>query len=573
MQRSLYLLAAEAGAGKSALACGLVSVLSRRFTTIGLFRPITGGGRDAVIDQLLALTGGTQSYESTRGVSYAELKADPDQALATVIGRYQELTAYDIVVILGSDYSDIVDATEFQHNATIAANLNAPVILTLPSHQLAPAPLRHLVNDLVTVLRQAHATTLGLVATRLPPAELTAYATALDSLALPLVHLVPAVDSVESARANPAASDPGATAQWQRWASVAAQVMARYVDLDRLLGALDANQPAITTPARFQADLYARARANRRTIVLPEADDDRILKAAAIVAAQGLANLIVLGDEATIAGRAGQLGLDLTGVMAVDPADPRLAEQFALEYARLRAAKGVTIEQARDKMKDLSYFATMMIHAGLADGMVSGANHTTANTIRPALEFIKTKPGVDTVSGAFLMCLADRVLVFADCAVTPSPTAEQLAAIALASADTAQAFGIEPRVALLSYSTGQSGSGPAVDLVAAALAIVRQRAPELAVDGPLQFDAAIDPVTAQTKLPGSAVAGRATVFVFPDLNSGNIAYKAVQRTANALAVGPVLQGLRRPVNDLSRGALVEDIVNTVAVTAIQAQSA
>ena len=574
MQRSLYLLAPEGQAGKSTVACGLISVLAQRFPNIGIFRPITSGGRDLVVDQLLRLTGTGQTYDSTQGVPYAAIDADPDQALADIIDRVQALKArYDVVLILGSDYSDVVTATEFQHNAVVAANLNAPVLLTLPSHQLAPAPLRHLVTDLLRGLRQAYATPLGVVATRLPQTELAAYDTALASLELPLVTLVPDVDSLESARANSVAGGSVDLAQWDHWANLAVQVMGRYFDIDRLLIALDASRPAITTPALFQTDLYARARADRRTIVLPEADDDRILASAAIVLAKGLANIILLGSETAIAAQADRLGLDLTGAMAVDPTDRRLVDQFALEYARLRAAKGVTTEQARAKMADLSYFGTMMIHAGLADGMVSGANHTTANTIRPALEFIKTKPGVETVSGAFLMCLADRVVVFADCAVTPSPTPSQLAAIAIASAETAQAFGIDPRIALLSYSTGDSGSGPAVDQVKEAVAIVRQRAPQLLVDGPLQFDAAIDPVTGRSKAPNSAVAGRATVFVFPDLSAGNIAYKAVQRTANALAVGPVLQGLRRPVNDLSRGALVEDIVNTVAMTAIQAQVA
>jgi phosphate acetyltransferase len=238
----------------------------------------------------------------------------------------------------------------------------------------------------------------------------------------------------------------------------------------------------------------------------------------------------------------------------------------------LRAKKGVTIEQARAKMADLSYFGTMMVHFGMADGMVSGSITTTANTIRPSLEFIKTKPGTAIISSSFLMCLPDRVLVFGDCAVNPDPTAEQLADIAISSAQTAVAFGIEPRVAMLSYSTGSSGTGADVDKVREATRLVHQRAPELLVEGPIQFDAAMDPDVARTKLPDSLVAGKATVFVFPDLNTGNNTYKAVQRTAGAVAIGPVMQGLNKPVNDLSRGATIDDIVNTVAITAIQAQA-
>jgi phosphate acetyltransferase len=247
-----------------------------------------------------------------------------------------------------------------------------------------------------------------------------------------------------------------------------------------------------------------------------------------------------------------------------------MREQFALEYARLRAHKGMTVDAARDVVVDVSYFGTMMVLLGLADGMVSGAAHTTAHTIRPAFEVIRTAPGVSVVSSVFFMCLRDRVLVYGDCAVIPDPTAEQLADIAISSAVTAAQFGVEPRVAMLSYSTGESGVGAEVDKVRTATALVRERRPDLSVDGPIQYDAAVDASVARTKLPESEVAGRATVFVFPDLNTGNNTYKAVQRSAGAVAIGPVLQGLRRPVNDLSRGASVRDIVNTVAITAIQA---
>ncbi|MCL1906378.1 MAG: phosphate acetyltransferase [Propionibacteriaceae bacterium] len=321
----------------------------------------------------------------------------------------------------------------------------------------------------------------------------------------------------------------------------------------------------------FLDGLKRVARADKRTIVLPEGTDDRILTAAHTILSEDVANLIILGDRDTIETQAQQLGLDLTKAQIQDPQDPALIESFAHQYALLRKEKNLTLDEARTTMNNLSFFATMMIHEGLADGMVSGAVNTTADTIRPALQFIKTKPGVATVSGAFLMCLADRVLVFADCAVTPNPSVDNLVDIAVASADTATAFGIEPRVAMLSYSTGTSGAGPDVDKIVEATTAVRQRKAHLAVEGPIQFDAAIDEQVAKTKLPGSTVAGHATVFIFPDLNSGNITYKAVQRTAQALAIGPILQGLNRPVNDLSRGALVDDIVNTIIITAIQSQ--
>ena len=329
--------------------------------------------------------------------------------------------------------------------------------------------------------------------------------------------------------------------------------------------------PTAVTPLAFQADLIERARAERKRIVLPEPDDDRVLQAAAQVLAAGIADITFVGDADYVAKRAGELGLDLSAAQVVSVNDPAYLERYAEEFARLRAKKGVTLEQAREKVTDVSYFGTMMVHMGDADGMVSGAAHTTAHTIVPSFQIIKTAPGVSVVSSIFLMAMKDRVWAFGDCAVNPNPTAEQLADIAVTSARTAAQFGVTPRVAMLSYSTGTSGSGPDVDAVVEATRLAREKAPELAIEGPIQFDAAVDAAVASKKLPGSDVAGKATVFVFPSLEAGNIGYKAVQRSSGALAVGPVLQGLNKPVNDLSRGALVEDIVNTVALTAVQAQ--
>lgn len=345
-----------------------------------------------------------------------------------------------------------------------------------------------------------------------------------------------------------------------------------HVDVADLTTQLGLAESRVVTPLMFEYGLIERARADRRRIVLPEGDDDRILRAAATLLAREVADLTILGDEASVRARATELGVDISGAQVISPTDPEHVERFASEYARLRAHKGITLAQAADTVTDVSYFGTMMVHLGLADGMVSGAAHTTAHTIRPSFEIIKTKPGVNVVSSVFLMALADRVLVYGDCAVIPDPTSEQLADIAISSAATARQFGIDPRVAMLSYSTGESGSGADVDKVRAATALVHERDPELLVEGPIQYDAAADAAVAKAKLPDSAVAGRATVFVFPDLNTGNNTYKAVQRSAGAVAIGPVLQGLNKPINDLSRGALVDDIVNTVAITAIQAQA-
>ncbi len=363
----------------------------------------------------------------------------------------------------------------------------------------------------------------------------------------------------------------GTSTSSPRKVEVARRLFNDHVDADALMSRLNVQRGEIRTPRMFEYQLMQEARRQVRTIVMPEASDDRILESASIILQRGVARIILLGDENRVLMRAHELGFDISGASIVDPEDPELVEKFAAEFARLRAKKGVTIEQARERMKDLSTFATMMVHFGMADGMVSGAVNTTANTIRPSLEFIKTKPGVTVVSSSFLMCMPDEVVVYGDCAVNPDPNAEQLADIAISSAETAERFGIEPRVAMLSYSTGTSGSGADVDKVRQATEIVKERRPDLMVEGPIQFDAAVDPVVGQKKMPGSQVAGHATVLIFPDLNTGNNTYKAVQRTSGAVAIGPVLQGLNKPVNDLSRGALVDDIVNTVAITAIQAQ--
>jgi phosphate acetyltransferase len=361
------------------------------------------------------------------------------------------------------------------------------------------------------------------------------------------------------------------TPESERKIAAALGVFGEHVDRQALLGRIEVTRTERVTPLMFEQRLIERARADRRHIVLPEGGDDRVLQAAEQVLLRGMADLTVLGDQEAIRNRAATLGLELADLQIVDPQRSEWAKDFAETYYQLRRHKGVAHQLAEDLMADVSYFGTMMVHKGLADGMVSGAAHTTAHTIRPAFEFIRTVPGTSIVSSVFLMLLADRVLVYGDCAVVPNPNAEQLADIAVASAGTAAQFGIEPRVAMLSYSTGESGSGSDVEKVRQATAIARDRRPDLLIEGPIQYDAAIDPETARSKLPDSKVAGRATVFIFPDLNTGNNTYKAVQRSADAVAVGPVLQGLRKPVNDLSRGATVADIVNTVAITAIQAQ--
>jgi phosphate acetyltransferase len=689
VSRSVYVASPEGLTGKSAVALGLLDALTREVGSVGVFRPLTTAGSasddiDLIVDLLVNQPGISQSYDEAIGVTYEAARENADEALHVIVERFGQLTdRFDMIMVVGSDYTDVASGTELSFNAKIAANLGSPVVLVVHGRGRSPEQIRAAADSAIAELRANHAHTVAVIANRVDHVAADAIRAALAGLAdivtaaieeSPLLSaptfraLVEAADGelvlgsrawmdrealglIVAAMSLPhvldrlipdvaviAPSDrtdliPGLmlahqsgtfpplagilltggyeipetirrlsegvqqdlpiamtdlgtfttaerlmrvrgpiTKDSSRKIETAHRAFAEQVDQAALLSAIDVPGSEVRTPLMFEYQLMQRARANRQRIVLPESQDDRILEAAAILLRRGVADLTLLGEENTVRARASALGLDLDEASIVSPLDPDLVVQFAMAYADARAHKGMTVERAREIVTDISYFGTLMVHLGLVDGMVSGAVNTTAHTIRPALEFVKTKPGVGTVSSVFLMCLADRVLVYGDCAVIPEPTTEQLADIAISSAETARQFGIEPRVAMLSYSTGTSGSGGEVEKVRAATALVAERAPQLMLEGPIQYDAAIDPEVAHTKLPDSLVAGRATVFIFPDLNTGNNTYKAVQRSAHAIAIGPVLQGLRKPVNDLSRGALVSDIVNTVAITAVQAQA-
>ena len=688
MSRSVYVASPEGFTGKSAVALGLLDALTREVGSVGVFRPLTttssgSNDIDLIVDLLVNQPGISQSYDEAIGVTYDAARADADEALHVIVERFGQLTdRFDVILVVGSDYTDVATGTELSFNAKIAANLGSPVILVVHGRERSPEQIRAAAASAIAELRANHAHTVAVIANRVDheiaqairaaladlPNVVTAAISESPLLSAPTFRdLVAAADGrlvlgneawmdrealsvIVAAMSLPnvldrlgpdvaviAPSDrtdliPGLmlahqsgtfpvlagilltggypipdsirrlsegvqqdlpialtdlgtfttaerlmrvrgpiTKESSRKIETARRGFAEQVDQAALLAAINVSASDVRTPLMFEYQLMERARADRQRIVLPESDDDRILEAVAILLRRGVANLILLGDETKVRARASALGLDLDEASIVSPSQPDLVETFAAAYAQARAHKGMTLERAREVVTDVSYFGTMMVHLGLADGMVSGAVNTTAHTIRPALEFVKTKAGVSTVSSVFLMCLADRVLVYGDCAVIPEPTSEQLADIAISSAETAQQFGIQPRVAMLSYSTGTSGSGADVEKVRAATHLVALRAPDLLLEGPIQYDAAVDPEVARTKLPNSSVAGRATVFIFPDLNTGNNTYKAVQRSAHAIAIGPVLQGLRKPVNDLSRGALVSDIVNTVAITAVQAQ--
>jgi phosphate acetyltransferase len=364
------------------------------------------------------------------------------------------------------------------------------------------------------------------------------------------------------------------TAEDEEKIALSIEMFNQSVDLEKLETQIRDIQFKGMTPKRFTYNLVQQAKSQKKHIVLPEGTEPRILQAAAILSTQDIVRLTLIGRRDEIAQVVNKEGipLNLDAIDLIDPVESEKFEQYVNTLYELRKSKGLTLELARDYAQDVSYFGTLMVYHGDADGMVSGSVHTTQHTIRPALQIVKTLPGFSIVSSVFLMCLEDRVLVYGDCAVNPNPTAEQLAEIAITSAETAIRFGVEPKVALLSYSSGASGKGEEVEKVRKGTQIAQERRPDLKIEGPIQYDAAVDPAVAAQKMPGSEVAGQATVFVFPDLNTGNNTYKAVQRETGAIAIGPILQGLKKPVNDLSRGCTVPDIVNTVVITAIQAQS-
>jgi phosphate acetyltransferase len=686
VSQSVYIASPEGMSGKSSVALGLVSVLTRGAGRVGIFRPVTefsGSAVDPVVELLLAQPAVEQDYPSAIGVTYDEMHADDDAAMTRIVDRYGDLAGrYDVVVVVGSDYTDVSTGNEWADNARIAAHLASPVVLVVHGRGRSPADIAGAIDHARHDLARQHAHTVAVIANRVDPDDVDRVRELLERTGLPCgaipevpLLVAPTVADLQRAvgaelvRGNPewlqreslglviaamslpnvltrlredytviAPGDrsdvlPGLilahqsgtfphlssviltggysppepvaqlidgvqqdlpilltregtfetastlagvhgklTAASKVKVETALRVFNESVHTEAVLDAIDVADTGVVTPLMFQFRLIERARRDRKHVVLPEGEDERILEAAASLLRLGVADLTILGEETAVRATASAAGVDIAEAKILSPNDPALVAQFAKEYARLRAHKGMTEEQAADIISDVSYFGTMMVHLGMADGMVSGAVHTTAHTIRPSFEIIKTAPGIRIVSSVFLMCLADRVLVYGDCAVNPDPTAEQLADIAMSSAGTAAQFQIDPRVAMLSYSTGASGSGADVEKVRAAAEIVHAKRPDLLVEGPIQYDAAVDPAVAATKLPDSQVAGRATVLIFPDLNTGNNTYKAVQRSANAIAIGPVLQGLNKPVNDLSRGALVPDIVNTVAITAIQAQA-
>lgn len=693
MSKNLYIATMEPRSGKSVILLGLMELLSRRIQNIGIFRPIIQAGerKDDYIELVLARYKLKFRYEDLYGCTHQEARAllssgQYESLMKTLVDKYRALERQsDFVVCVGTDYTGVATAFEFDFNADVANQLGCP-LLTVVSGEgktaedvvVATKVTREAFQDkgctiLATVVNRVKASILDSVARQLEEKKaetgpvyilkeepalnyptvgeiaralngrlLGAEGSGLDRevrltkvAAMQLTHVLerigdgdliitpgdradvilgslvtlfsekgpslaglvltgemepePKILSLIEGLKKPnfpimlVDADTFTTATnvnsivsvihpaSERKIVLALGVFESGVDVAELAERIAVVRSTRVTPIMFEYNLIERAKSDRRHIVLPEGVEDRILRAAEIVLRRNAADLTLLGNMDEIQKKIATLGLDLKRAQIVDPSRSEWLEDFGETFFQLRSHKGVPRDLARDTMLDVSYFGTMMVHKGLADGMVSGSVHTTQHTLRPAFEFIRTKPGYSLISSVFFMCLADGVLVYGDCAVNPNPNPEQLADIAIASAETAKAFGIEPRIAMLSYSTGESGKGEDVEKVREATQIARERRPDLKFEGPIQYDAAIDASVAATKMPKSEVAGQATVFIFPDLNTGNNTYKAVQRSANAVAIGPVIQGLNKPVNDLSRGCTVTDIVNTVVITAIQAQ--
>jgi len=694
MGKNIYIATMEPQSGKSVVLLGLMEMLSHRIQKIGIFRPIVQAGKkhDVYIDLVRKRYKLKFDYEDLYACTHQEARdllgsGQYDTLVKRMVSKYKALEQRcDFVVCVGTDFTGIATAFEFDFNADIANQFGCPVLLVVNGHQKSPEDLVAAVQMSREAFQEQGCNVIATVANRVEEASLETVSEQLSGksielgpvytlkeepvLAFPSVRaiaralnarfligegrtlnrevrmykvaamqlrhvlahmqdgvliitpgdradvilgsmmtlfsdkapniagiiltggLVPEshiqklieglktpcfpIMSVETdtytTAMNISTVHPIISAENERKIALTLGLFESRVDLPELEKRIEVVRSTRVTPIMFEYELIERAKSDRRHIVLPEGNEERILRAAEILHRRDAVQLTLLGEKDEIQQKIATLGLDLKNVNIENPMSSEMLDEFAETYFQLRHHKGISREFAQDMMTDGNYFGTMMVHKGLADGMVSGAVHTTQHTVRPAFEFIRTQEGYSIVSSVFLMCLADRVLVYGDCAVNPNPDPVQLADIAISSAETARLFGIEPRIAMLSYSTGESGEGEDVEKVREATQLAKERRPDLKIEGPLQYDAAIDSSVAATKMPDSEVAGHATVFIFPDLNTGNNTYKAVQRSANAVAIGPILQGLNKPVNDLSRGCTVTDIVNTVVITAIQAQS-
>lgn len=549
---SVFIASPEGGNGRNVVANGVASVLSHSYKT-QIYRPATDPG-EKFTAVLLRTAGSKISAKQATATTSDAVRANQTLARGDVARGYHtfcDATQPEACVLVGRDASRIAEPEAAVMDARFAADTQSVVMLAVCTLQRDAGQLRSTVLAYRDLYARNGVPLAGVFVTGCKPNKEAQSLDVLSDLKVP-VWTLPPMDCTNDEEA--ACSLP---------------VFHDHAPAHEVLAACQAKRDLPVTPYFFQNDLIARARRHHSTIVVPESLEPRMLRAANYLLERDVVDILFVGERDDILAAGADMGLEHLEMAKFHSLhDERLLVPMVDELVRLRSKKGMTEQKARETLKDPTYFGTMLVQLDQADGLVSGSINSTANTVRPALQVIKTAPGASMVSGAFLMCLPTHVAVFADCAITPNPTAEQLADIALQSAATARAFGIEPRVGMLSYSTLGSGKGPDVDLVTEATRIVHEKEPDLAAVGPIQFDAAWSPEVAATKAPGNDVAGHVNVFVFPDLSAGNIGYKAVQRSSGAVAIGPVLQGLRRPVNDLSRGATVPDIINTIALTAV-----
>ncbi len=547
---NVTIISSDCAQSRNVVALGVTKALSNHYSTT-VFRP-SAKHDDAFTSELIAASNTKPTLEQAIAACPCAVRKNKDALRGDIVASYNDLisaTNAQGCVIVASDSSPIFDPDLFRFDASVAADLASPVFLSVCAEGRDSKQILQTIEAQSTSVSKEYTKVFGVFVTDCKE------------------------DLAKEVKENYAQSNNG-TPLWTLPAISESESnkFSEFVADEEIISALQQPFNAPTTPYAFQYSLLGKAKANKKTIVLPEGEEDRILKAADYLLERDIVNLIIVGQSESILARGKELGLkSLNKASFQSMSDEEILSKMISKLCELRAKKGMTEEQAREQLKDASYFGTMLVVLGLADGLVSGSVNSTANTVRPALQVIKTKPGSKLVSGAFIMCFKDHVAVFADCAINLNPDSQQLADIALQSAQTAKAFGLDPKVGMLSYSTLGSGKGPDVDLVEEATKIVKESDPDLKVVGSIQFDAAWSETVAASKAKGNDVAGHVNVFVFPDLCAGNIGYKAVQRSSGALAVGPILQGLNKPVNDLSRGALVQDIINTVALTALEAQ--
>lgn len=547
---NVTIISADCAQSRNVVALGVTKALSNHYSTT-VFRP-SAKHDDVFTSELIAASNTKPTLEQVIAACPCAVRKNKDTLRGDIVASYNELisaTNAQGCVIVASDSTSVFDPDLFRFDASVAADLASPVFLSVCAEGRNSKQILQTIEAQSASVSKEYTKVFGIFVTDCK-----------EDLAKELKE-----DYAQSNNGTPLWTLPSISeSEFNKFSD--------YVKNEEIISALQQPFAAPTTPYAFQYSLLGKAKANKKTIVLPEGEEDRILKAADYLLERDIVNLVIVGERESILARAQELGLkSLNKASFQSMRDEEILSKMISKLCELRAKKGMTEDQAREQLKDASYFGTMLVVLGLADGLVSGSVNSTANTVRPALQVIKTKPGSKLVSGAFIMCFKDHVAVFADCAINLNPDAQQLADIALQSAQTAKAFGLDPKVGMLSYSTLGSGKGPDVDLVEEATKIVKESDPDLKVVGSIQFDAAWSETVAASKAKGNDVAGHVNVFVFPDLCAGNIGYKAVQRSSGALAVGPILQGLNKPINDLSRGALVQDIINTVALTALEAQ--